>query len=176
MEWVSLPSKFSPSIASLYFWQGMQLDLPFLEVLVEKNDHLFVTSIYRKSTFTGQYIRWNSFCLMKRKISLISTHVHRASVTCSESTLQNELCDIRTILINNGYPKWPHKVVINIAITRKMNQFRRPAQLGKKKCPVYLYFTCRIMSRWGTKCRLKLCYFAVKPCIVYTTRKLLPAA
>ena len=56
--------------------------LPFLDVLVEKNDHKFVTSIYRKPTFTGQYIRWNSFCPMKRKTNLISTLVHRALVTC----------------------------------------------------------------------------------------------
>ena len=47
--------------------------LPFLDVLVEKNDDEFVTSIYRKPTFTGQYIRWNSFCPMKRKTNLIST-------------------------------------------------------------------------------------------------------
>ena len=52
--------------------------LPFFDVLVEKNDHEFVTSIYRKPTFTGQYIRWNSFCPMKRKTDLISTLVHRA--------------------------------------------------------------------------------------------------
>ena len=36
--------------------------LPFLDVLVEKNDDEFITTIYRKSTFTGRYIRWNSFC------------------------------------------------------------------------------------------------------------------
>ena len=35
-------------------------------------------------------------------INLISTLVHRALVICSESTLQNELSNIRTILINNG--------------------------------------------------------------------------
>ena len=29
----------------------------FLDVLVEKNDHGFVASVYRKPTFTGQYIR-----------------------------------------------------------------------------------------------------------------------
>ena len=62
--------------------------LPFLDVLVEKNDHEFITSIYRKPTFTGQYIRWNSFCPMKRKTNLISTLVHRALVICSKSTLQ----------------------------------------------------------------------------------------
>ena len=51
------------------------LTLPFLDVLVEKNDHEFVTSIYKKPTFTGQYIRWNSFCPMKRKTDMISTLV-----------------------------------------------------------------------------------------------------
>ena len=30
-------------------------------------------------------------------------------------------------------------VVINTVITKKINQFRRPTQIGPKKCPVYLY-------------------------------------
>ena len=105
--------------------------LPFLDVLVEKNDHEFVTSIYRKPTFTGQYIRWNSFCPMKRKTNLISTLVHRALVICSKSTLENELSNIRSILINNGYAE----AIINTVMTKKMNQFRRPTQFGPKKMP-----------------------------------------
>ena len=48
-----------------------------LDVLVEKEGTGFLTSIYRKSTFTGQYIRWNSVCPKTRKISLIKTIVHR---------------------------------------------------------------------------------------------------
>ena len=35
--------------------------LHFLDVLVEKEGTGFLTSIYGKPTFTGQYIRWNSF-------------------------------------------------------------------------------------------------------------------
>ena len=65
--------------------------LPFLDVFVGKNEHEFVTSIYRKPTFIGQIIRWNSFCPMKRKTNLISTLVHRALVVCSKSTLQIRL-------------------------------------------------------------------------------------
>ena len=109
--------------------------LLFFDVLVEKNGHKFVTSMYRKPTFTGQYIRWNSFCPMERKTNLISTLVHRALGICSESTLQNELSNIRTVLINNGYPE----AVTNIVITKKINRFRRPTQLGPRKCPVYLH-------------------------------------
>ena len=36
--------------------------LPFFDVLVEKNDHKFVTSIYKKLAFTGQYNHLNFFC------------------------------------------------------------------------------------------------------------------
>ena len=150
--------------------------LPFPDVLVEKNDHEFVTSIYRKPTFTGQYIRWNSFCPMKRKTNLISTLVHRALVICSKSTLQNELSNIRSILNNNGYPE----AVINTIIIKKIDQFRRPTQLGPKKCPVYLHLpwlgNVSIRYEMQIKKVVKRCYFAVEPCIVYTTRQLLPAA
>ena len=150
--------------------------LPFLDVLVENNDHEIVTSIYTKLTFTSQYIRWNSFCPMKRKINLISTLVHRALVICSESTVQNELSSIRTILINNGYPE----ALINTVITKKMNQFRRPTQLGPKKCAVYLHLpwlgNVSMRYEMQIKIAVKRCYFAVELCIVYTTRHLLPAA
>ena len=150
--------------------------LPFFDVLVEKNDHEFVTSIYRKPTFTGQYICWNSFCPMKRKTNLISTLVHRALVICSKSTLKNKLSNIQSILINNGCPE----AIINTVMTNKMNQFRRPTQLGPKKCPVYLHLpwlgNVSLRYEMQIKTAVKRCYFAVEPCIVYTTRQLLPAA
>ena len=44
--------------------------LPFLDVYVERTDVGFETSVYRKPTFTGQYLRWESFRPLKRKISL----------------------------------------------------------------------------------------------------------
>ena len=125
---------------------------------------------------TGQYIRWNSFCPMKRKINLISTLVHRALVICSKSTLENELSNIRSILINNGYPE----AIINTVMTKKMNQFRRPTQFGPKKCPVYLHLpwmgNVSLRYEMQIKTAVKSCYFAVEPCIVYTTRQLLPVA
>ena len=32
--------------------------LPFLDVLVERSESVFLTSIYRKHTFTGLYLSW----------------------------------------------------------------------------------------------------------------------
>ena len=111
---------------------------------------------------------------MKRKTNLISTLVDRALVICSKSTLENELSNIRSILINNGYPE----AVINAVITKKINQFHRPTQLGPKKCPVYVHLpwlgNVSMRYEMQIKTAVKRCYFAVEPCIVYTTRQLLP--
>ena len=52
--------------------------LPFLDVHVEHTKGSYETKVYRKPTFTGQYLRWESFTPIKRKTSLVSTLVHRA--------------------------------------------------------------------------------------------------
>ena len=64
----------------------------------------FLTSIYRKPTLTGQYIRWNSFEPKSRKTKLIGTLVHRALIIRSPSKLFYELDSIRSILSFYGYP------------------------------------------------------------------------
>ena len=110
---------------------------------------------------------------MKQKTNLISTLVHRALVICSKSTFQNELSNIRSILINNGYPE----AIINTVVTKKMNEFRRPTQFGPKKCPVYLHFpwlsNVSLRYEMQIKAAVKPCYFAVEPYIVYTTKQVL---
>ena len=50
--------------------------LPFLDAHVERTDIGFKTNAYRKPTFTGQYLRWESFSPLKRKTTLISALVH----------------------------------------------------------------------------------------------------
>ena len=59
--------------------------LAFLDVKIQKSDNKFITSVYKKPSFTGQYIRWDFFGLSKRKKNLISTLVHRALRICSKT-------------------------------------------------------------------------------------------
>ena len=149
--------------------------LPFLDVLVERTDSKFLTSIYRKPTFTGQYLRWNSFSPRKRKINLIGTLVHRAVMICSKSRLDSELTKIRSILLQNGYPE----NVINSAFKQKLQQLNSNPVHTVTKCPVYLHipwigdvstkFEKQITSA------VKRCFFSVEPRVVFTTRQLLPA-
>ena len=77
--------------------------LNFLDVLVEKQGTGFLTSIYRKLTYTGQYICWNFSSPKTRKINLIKTLDHRALLICSKTKLDSELDKIKQLLIENGY-------------------------------------------------------------------------
>ena len=108
--------------------------LPFLDVYVERTDVGLETSVYRKPTFTGQYLRWESFSPLKVKISLISTLVHRALMICTKRRLNEEIERIKKILLDNGYPK----NIINAQITKKIAQFSTLKRFGPEKCPVYL--------------------------------------
>ena len=108
--------------------------LPFLDVYVERTDVGLETSVYWKPTFTGQYLRWESFSPLKRKISLISTLMHRALMICTKRRLNEEMERIKKIVRDNGYPK----SIINTQITKKIAQFSTLKRFGPEKCPVYL--------------------------------------
>ena len=106
----------------------------FLDVLVEKSNTKFLTSVYRKPSFSGLYNRWDSFGPKSRKNNLTGTLVHRALAICSPSKLPNEIDFIRSGLCSNGYPE----NVINSRIKRKIEKFKLPPKEGPEKCPVYL--------------------------------------
>ena len=68
------------SLSSLEFTmeEESKNQLPFLDVLIERQLEGFTTSVYRKPTFAGTYQKWNSFSPQSRKISLLEMIVHRA--------------------------------------------------------------------------------------------------
>ena len=47
--------------------------LAFLDIKIQKSDNKFITSVYRKLSFTGQYIQWDSFGPSNRKNNLLLT-------------------------------------------------------------------------------------------------------
>ena len=92
---------------ALQFTCELEIDgrLPYLDVLIEKskNDGI-LTSIYRKPTFTGLYIIWDSFCATKYKVNLVRNLVQRAHRICSDSKLDEELSTLKSVFSRNGYP------------------------------------------------------------------------
>lgn len=119
--------------------------LSFLDVLVERKDNKFITSVFRKPTFTCIYTNWNSFVPRSRKANLITTLVHRALMIYSPCTLQQELDRIRCILLTNGYPA----NIIKRTVERKIENFSKSLEFGLSLSLIYLKFP------WlGRKCQI----------------------
>ena len=112
------------------FEKESKLALPFLDVLVEKSPSKFITSIYRKPTFTSQYLRWNSFSPRKRKTNVILTLTHQALAISSPERLPSELDKFKFILLTNGHPEH----VIKLFMAMKTKQFHALPKFGSEKC------------------------------------------
>ena len=145
---------------------------------MEKSNEGFLTSVFRKPIFTGEYFRWDSFGPTKPKTNLIETLVHRALMICSKSKQQHELENISSFLRNNGYPE----SIIQITMSKKIALFNRKPKEEPQKCPVYLKLPSigKISLNFGkqNKIAINRCYLAVEARIVFvffTTRKILPA-
>lgn len=80
--------------------------LPFLDVNVIRSDRHFVTSIYRKPTFSGVYTNYCSFIPDLYKRNLVSTLLFRIFTICSSWELMHrEVANLKLILRRNSYPK-----------------------------------------------------------------------
>ena len=82
--------------------------IPFLDTIVkpEADGSLSIT-VYRKPTYTDQYLQWDSHHHLSAKFSVIQTLSHRASTVCSNpELLQKEKQHLRKALTKCNYPKW----------------------------------------------------------------------
>ena len=80
--------------------------LSFLYINIEKSKSSFVTSVYRKPTFTGLMSKFNSDIPLQFKHNLISNLVSRAYNLCSSCViLHNELDFITNMLFLNVFSR-----------------------------------------------------------------------
>lgn len=78
--------------------------LPFLDVLVKRQNGHIQTSVYRKPTHTGQYLHQQSNHSAATKEGIIRTLYNRAASICnSEELLQAEVDNLIRDLQQNGY-------------------------------------------------------------------------
>ena len=79
--------------------------LSFLDVEVSREGNKFVTSVYRKPSFSGVYTHFESFLPSTYKFGMIYTLVFRCFRICSDWTkFHSELKLLKEIFLKNGYP------------------------------------------------------------------------
>ena len=147
--------------------------IPFLDVLVKRNNTSFTTSVFRKKTFTGEYIPWNSFCHRQRKTNLIACLTNRAIQICTPSLLEEETVNITNMFTKLGYPL----DVVQRTIKKTRLRFEQSPVFGPKRCPVYvrLPFIGPVTSRHQQQLSeaVTRCYGAVRLRVVHTTKTLI---
>ena len=78
--------------------------LLFLDVKICRKNGKFVTSVYRKPTFSGVFTNYESFIPTYQKRGLLHTLLHRSfSICCDFKTFHFEIDHLKTILIKNNY-------------------------------------------------------------------------
>ena len=122
---------------SLTFTMGEKKEnqLPFLGVLVELRSFAFVTSIYRKPTFTGLYLSWGAFSPKSRKVNLIKCLTFSALIFVQMTGLKVNLNRLKEIFLRNRYPE---EVIVD-TMKKTVDKFRNNiVSFGPPRCPVYV--------------------------------------
>jgi hypothetical protein len=79
--------------------------LGFLDIkFTRRMDGSLKRSIFRKSTWTGQYLHFLSFQPIQHKRALVRTLFNRARSICSHDALLEEIAFLESTLERNGYP------------------------------------------------------------------------
>ena len=100
------------------FESGVNHKLPFLNVLVEKQENRFKTLVYRKPTDVGACMNAKGDTPQQYKTSVIKGFLYRARSLCSDRVdMMLEIKRAKQILVNNGYS--------NIEVEKEIKAFLR---------------------------------------------------
>ena len=79
--------------------------LTFLDIAVSREKEKFVTTVYRKPTFSSVYTHFESFLPTIYKFGIVYTLAHRCFKICSDWTkFHKELSFLKQASLENGYP------------------------------------------------------------------------
>jgi hypothetical protein len=119
--------------------------LPFLDVVVERKDLMFETSIFRKPTFTKSLTKWTSLVPRHYKVPAVSSMVYRNIRICSLfEIMYNEFNYIRDVTLRNGYPS----NFVECQIRHTLNRYFQPKDCLEGACPFPTQFLSQISVRF----------------------------
>ena len=110
--------------------------ITFLDVNIKRINNGYTTDVFRKKSFNGTYLNWNSLTTVQYKTGLIHCLLDRGWKICSNFDLfHKEINKIKQILIKNDYPV----NITNKAVDKYLNKkFMTPSNYKVRRNPVYL--------------------------------------
>ena len=126
------------SVLKFTFETEVSKRMPFLDVLIDRNNHNFETSVHVKPTNHGDCLNYNSHCPERYKISVIESLLHRGyAVSHSWSQFHNEIERVTQLLTNNNFPMAIIENSIKKFLKNKCNNVSNSSDPNKS---ILLYF------------------------------------
>ena len=92
--------------STVFIFNGISQSLPFLDVFVTRREQGFRSSVYRKPTFTVQYLNFKSHHQYIVKKGIVRCLRHRAKTISSDTVgFQEEMISLRYQFHCNNYPE-----------------------------------------------------------------------
>ena len=128
-------------------------ELSFLDILISKHNNKFVTSVYRKGTFTGLGLNFFSHCPINFKLNSCRTLLHRAFKLCSTwPKFHEEIKFLSKYFNNNCYPQY----VFQNFIKKYMNNFFQPRSENFNVPKKEVYISLPYMGSFSSFCKKDL--------------------
>ena len=115
-------------------------NLAFLDVLITRDtDGTLFTSVYRKPTFSGLYMKYDSFIPLQFKKCLVFGLLMRAWRICSsQPNFYNDVGKIRQLLLANGFPLRFINLIIKRFMKQKYHSTKTDPVYGPERKPVFI--------------------------------------
>ena len=137
-----------------------EYSLHFLDVLVTREGNNFMTSLYRKKTFTGLYTDFASLAPDKYKNNLISVLIYRAFHICpSYKNFHDEIIRIKEILSKNSFPR----ALTDRIIKSFLDQRFLPRAPALAEAKMALLFCIPYFGRYNLQMKTRICRL-IKQC------------
>ena len=110
---LSVLNNFHPKIKFTYEME-VESKLAFLDILLHRDGHDIITTVYRKVTNNDVYLNWSSFCPREWKQGTFRSLVQRAYIICSSlHLLKEELKYLENVFVmENNFPIWVAKKIL----------------------------------------------------------------
>ena len=123
--------------------------LPFLDVNATFENNSFITSVYRKPTFTGLGTNFHSFLYSKFKVNSIKTLIYRAyHISSSYLNFHNEITFLKKFFYNNGYPTHLFDNLLNAFLNKVYTAKSKVHTVPKKLMYISLPFYGKDSERY----------------------------
>jgi len=116
--------------------------LPILDTTIERRVGKYITTLYRKKTFTGVYPNWTSLTAKRYKLGLIKNLTIRILRICMDpKDIENKLAKMKTMLEKNEYPRFIIDREVNMTIEKWNSRTENPQEKTEKKKVFFIYLT-----------------------------------